>query len=198
MSLRWCGRAAAVLAVAWTVGASLRISSYARRTSAARSDAAIVLGAAIRKERPSRVFAERINHAVRLFEAHQVGCIVFTGGVGYGAQLAESDVARRYAIRRGVPPSCIYVDTTSRNTRENILQAKRILDRHGLRNALLVSDPLHMKRAVTIARDVGLAVRPSPTRTSQYASPITKLLFLVRESWSYAAYLVRRTLWGRR
>jgi uncharacterized SAM-binding protein YcdF (DUF218 family) len=57
---------------------------------------------------------------------------------------------------------------------------------------LIVSDPLHMRRAMTMARDFGLNAYPSPTPTSRYISLSSRLDFLWGEVRYYAAYLVRR------
>jgi len=107
-------------------------------------------------ERPSPVFEERIKHAVNLYTVGEASIIIFTGGIGEGDRIAESEVAKEYAVQLGVPDEDIYCETHSRITYENLEGAKEILDRQGLTKALIVSDPLHMRRAVTIARDLGI------------------------------------------
>lgn len=186
-------KVAVILPVAWFMGVALQIQVYTYSSATVSGDVAIVLGAAVWNASPSPVFEERINHAINLYRTDQVECIVFTGGVGDGDQFAESKVAREYAIERGIPDERIYTETTSHVTYENLAEAKRIIDRHRLGRALVVSDPLHMKRAVTIARDLGLDAYPSPTRTSRYRTWRTKLPFLIRESWYYTTYLLRRS-----
>jgi uncharacterized SAM-binding protein YcdF (DUF218 family) len=57
---------------------------------------------------------------------------------------------------------------------------------------LIVSDPLHMRRAMTMARDLGLDAYASPTPTSRYISPQSQIEFLWGEVRYYATYLVRR------
>jgi len=69
----------------------------------AHADGAIVLGAAVWGKEPSPVFKERINHAIDLYQEGRVGKIILTGGFGEGSRLADSVVARRYAIRMGIP-----------------------------------------------------------------------------------------------
>jgi uncharacterized SAM-binding protein YcdF (DUF218 family) len=169
-----------------------RIYAYSSQSDAAPADAAIVLGAAVWGTRPSPVFAERINHAIALYQAGEVGALVFTGGVGQNDERAEAEVARDYAVQRGVPVEHIYVETRSRTTYENLLGAKAVLVEQGGGRVLIVSDPLHMKRAVTIARDLGLDAYPSPTPTSRYETWKSKSGFLLREGYFYASYLLRR------
>jgi uncharacterized SAM-binding protein YcdF (DUF218 family) len=54
---------------------------------------------------------------------------------------------------------------------------------------LVVSDPLHMRRAVRMATDLGLDAHPSPTPTSRYQSLGTQIPMLAREVWFTLNYL---------
>ena len=143
-------------------------------------------------KRPTPVFEERIKHGVNLYQANQVDAIIFTGGIGEGDRLAESEVAKEYAIQADIPAEDVYCETSSKITYENLREAKKVLDQQGLTKALIVSDPLHMKRAVTIARDLGIDAYPSPTPTSRYVTWKSKSGFLVREAFFYATYLLKR------
>jgi uncharacterized SAM-binding protein YcdF (DUF218 family) len=59
-----------------------------------------------------------------------------------------------------------------------------------LRSAVIVSDPLHLKRAAMMANDLGLVAVTSPVRTSRYQSPRTQFPFLAREIYFIHHYLV--------
>ncbi len=180
------------LVIAATAGLAGWIYTYADVRPAAPADAAIVLGAAVWEETPSPVFEERIRHAIALYRRGDVKVLIFTGGVGDEDQLAEAEVAKQYAIQRGVPAEAIYCETTSTITYENLQGAKTILDHEDLVTALIVSDPFHMRRAVTIARDLGIEAYPSPTPTTRYRTWRSKGRFLAREMVFYTLYLVRR------
>ena len=65
-----------------------------------------------------------------------------------------------------------------------------LMDRHRLRSALLVSDPLHLPRAMRMSRDLRIDARPSPTPTSRYRSWSTRLPFFLRELYFTNHYLV--------
>jgi len=172
----------------------VRVSAYASVSDVLPADAAIVMGAAVWGSRPSPVFAERINHAINLYQAGRVRAIIFTGGLGPGDQLAEGEAARAYAVARGVPQEHVFYETISTVTRENVQEAARIVEQQGFARVLVVSDPLHMKRSVTMARDLGLDAYPSPTPTSRYRSWRSKLGFLVRETGWYAGYLLQQAV----
>ena len=156
------------------------------------ADAAIVLGAAVWNGQPSPVFEERIKHAIDLYQNKQVRFLIFTGGVGEDDQIAESLVAARYAIENGVAVQDTFCETTSRITLENLQGAKEILDQQGMRRVLIVSDPLHMRRSLVMARDLGMDAYPSPTPTTGYTGFRTQAGFLMREIRFYGTYLIER------
>ena len=62
------------------------------------------------------------------------------------------------------------------------------MDAHQLETAIIVSDPLHMKRAMLLAEDAGITAYSSPTPTTRYISMRTKIPFLARETFYYIGY----------
>jgi len=170
------------------------IISFASISVQTPSDAAIILGAGIDHDKPSPVFKERINHAITLYNNGTIKYLIFTGGLGKGKRYTEAEVALNYAVKQGIPKKAIFLEQTSTITYENILQAKKILHSNNLNSVLMVSDPLHMKRAITMATDLGMNVNTAPTPTSMYKSWSTQFGFLVREIYFYSGYLLRKTL----
>ncbi|MDC7825161.1 YdcF family protein [Pseudomonas sp. BLCC-B13] len=174
--------------------AALQIAAYAPAPSPARGDAAIVLGAAVWQEQPSPVFAERLNHAIRLMQQQRVDYLILTGGRGEGDTQAEAEVARRYALQAGVPGERILTESVSTITAENLSEACGLMRRHGLQSAFIVSDPLHMQRAMLLARDIGIRAHAAPTPTSRYRSWKSKGPSLAYETFFYLSYLATRSL----
>lgn len=160
-------------------------------TSSTHADAAIVLGAAVWEDQPSPVFRERINHAVQLYKEEKVSSIIFTGGVGSGKKYSESEIAKIYAVQHGIPDKHIFVETVSKTTFQNLYYAKRIGDANHFSRFLIVSDPLHMKRARMMADDLSLDAQTSPTSTSLYKGVNTQLNFAFQE----ARLIIRHILW---
>ena len=170
------------------------IYAYSDEREDVRADAAVVLGAAVWTREPSPVFRERINHAVALYRQGRVRKIIFTGARGSSDEPAESAAARAYAAALGVPASDMLVESRSHTTYQNLVHAKRVAEANGLRRVLVVSDPLHMKRAMSMARDLGLEAHPSPTKTTRYRTAGARLSQLLRETYYYAGYLVGRSI----
>ena len=169
-----------------------RIYSFRNVRSDAPADAAVVLGAAVWSSDVSPVFRERINHGINLYRQGKVRKLIFTGGQGNPGEPTESSAAKKYALKNGVPAQDILIEEKSHNTFENIVYAKQLADSHGLKRVLIVSDPLHMKRAMAMAGDVGLAGDPSPTPTTLYRGLGSQLSQLAYETYYYIGHLLYR------
>lgn len=172
----------------WIIYTGYSIWTFTGDGYEGKTDAAIVLGAAAYHNEPSPVFEERINHALELYDEGKVDGLIFTGGKGDGAQYAESEVAQMYAIRNGIPAEDIFIETVSNITEQNLDEAEEIGENEGFGTYRLVSDPLHMKRAMAIAKDRNMEVYASPTQTSAYKSLETKIPFFLREWIFYMGY----------
>jgi uncharacterized SAM-binding protein YcdF (DUF218 family) len=178
---------ALLLAIASTASS---IYLYGSSTNNIKADAAIVLGAAVWGQEPSPVFRERINHAINLYKNGFVKKIIFTGGVGESNEPAEAIVGKNYAIAQQVQAADILTETESRTTHQNLKNALEVANAHQLTKFLIVSDPLHMKRAVLMAQGLGMDAHSSPTPTTRYRSFQSQIEFLSRETYFYFVYLV--------
>ena len=184
--------AAVLLLVTYAAYTALAIWNYADIDETQFADVALVLGASAWDDEPSPVFLERINHGIWLYKNAYVDTLIFTGGVGDGDAYSESSVARNFAIEQGVLEQDIFIEELSSITEENIYHAVVIMRDNDWESALIVSDPLHMKRAMLMAEDAGITAHSSPTPTSSYQSLRTQLPFLAREVFFYIGYLIFR------
>jgi len=164
------------------------ICVYSTRDETRQADTAIVLGAGTFNGEISPVYQERLNHAIKLYEQGYVSTIIPTGGVGEGSNLADAEAAKNYLIGKGIPADIIFPEDYSSVTEENLVNAKVIMDEKGLKTALVVSDPLHMKRAMFLAKAADLTAYTSPTTTSRYMSLKTQIPFLLREIFFFTGY----------
>jgi len=181
---------AAIMILIYIAYSAYSIWSYSSNVEFVKTDAAIVLGAAAWDDEPSPVLRERINHAIWLYEHHYVEKIIFTGGKGKDNVYSESEVARDYAIKNRVKPEHIVIETRSKITEENLKYAYEIAAEEQMKTFTIVSDPLHMKRAMLIAERLGIDAYSSPTPSSVYKTMNSKLPFLMRELFYYVGYKV--------
>lgn len=188
--LGWLGRLGAVLGL-WLLGVAIYIVWVGARDQAAPADAIIVLGAAAYDAKPSPVFEERIRHGLDLYQRGYAPTLIFTGGFGgNGARFAESQVARRYALRHDVPADAILIETVSRTTRQNLIEARGLMRSHGLHRAIVVSDPLHMARALRLCRELQIDALASSTPSTRFRSFQTRWRFLLQEVYFFHRDLV--------
>ncbi|MCW0396713.1 hypothetical protein NB696_003437 [Xanthomonas sacchari] len=187
--LRWLVRLAALLGL-WLLGVAIYIVWVGDRDQAAPADAIIVLGAAAYDAKPSPVFEERIRHGLDLYQRGYAPTLIFTGGFGNGARFAESQVARRYALRHDVPADAILIETVSRTTRQNLIEARRLMREHGLHRVIVVSDPLHMARALRLCQELQIDALASSTPSSRFRSFQTRWRFLLQELYFFHRDLV--------
>lgn len=190
--LGWTWRLLLLLAL-WLVGVAAYIVWVGERDQAAPADAIIVLGAAAYDARPSPVFAERIRHGIDLYQRGLAKHLIFTGGFGNGARFSESQVAQRYALKHGVPGQAILIETQSRTTHQNLQQAAVLMKANGFKRAIIVSDPLHMARALRLAREAGIDALGSSTPTSRFRSFETRKRFLLQEVYFFHRDLFVKT-----
>ena len=170
----------------WLVGVAAYITWVGQRDDARPADAIIVLGAAAYDAKPSPVFEERIRHGIDLYRRGLAPKLIFTGGYGgVGARFSESQVARRYALRQGVPDKAILIESLSRNTHDNLRQASLLMQQHQLHDVIVVSDPLHMARALRISEELGIRAVGSPTPTSRFRTFATRWRFLLQEVYFF-------------
>jgi uncharacterized SAM-binding protein YcdF (DUF218 family) len=120
-------------------------------------DAIVVLGGSVAgrhpPKRPSLALnsaSSRVWYAAELYRAGKAKWIVVAAGgePEFPNQQVEADAIEEMLTTLGVPRTAIRLDAQSRNTRENAINARTILDRLGARSVLLVTSAQHMGRAM--------------------------------------------------
>ena len=110
----------------------------------------VVLGAGLRKDRPSKLLRYRLDKAYEYAVAHPDTILVTAGGQGRDEWVPEGQAMRDYLIEKGLPPDRVLAETRSTSTEENFAFAKQVLEQSGF-------DP----DAVSDAGALGLTPMPS-------------------------------------
>ena len=181
---------AAILLYALFCAVSIVI--YSDRDDRAPADCIIVLGAGTAGKTPNPVFRERLNHAITLNREGYAATILLTGGYSPGNARSDAAIAGLWLDTQGIPAEASLLEERSTITQENLRFSKEIMDSHDLSTAILVSDPLHMKRSMMMAKDYEIEAVSSPTPTSRYQTWRSKLPFLARETFFYVGYQIYR------
>lgn len=181
--------------IAWLV------DQYGQVDRKRHADVIIVLGARVLPDgRPGPDLYSRTRHGVNLYQGGWAPELMFTGGYAGDATSAAA-VARRLALKWGVPDEHIWLADGSMSTREDAEVAARLMRRQGWQQAIVVSHPLHLYRAQWMFRQAGLTVYPSPTPDVSVAGMAwrQRLYLDVREAlalaWSYLPSGTRRPAW---
>ena len=119
-------------------------------------DAIVVLGAQVKPDRtPSVQLSWRLDAAAAAYAKHAVPVVV-CGAQGSDEPCPESVIMKQYLAEKGVPENMILEDPDSRNTQENLRNAKTLLAMYpDVERVLIVTSDYHVPRAMAIARDLG-------------------------------------------
>ncbi len=144
-----------------------------------RFDVIVVLGAAVGPAGgPSAALRRRVAEGVRRLEAGAAPVLLLSGGKGggpgdvkVGGVPAEAEVMRDLAlaagvaaggaagVAAGVPEERLVLETESRSTLENARCSARIMRARGWRRALVVTDAVHLPRALMAFRALGIEAK---------------------------------------
>jgi len=135
------------------------------------SSCIIVLGGAVGSPLPPREDVEltegvdRVYKAAQLYRVGKGGRVFVAAGNQPWSQPgpSEASLIGELLVEWGVPADAIQLEGRSRNTRENALNLKPLLEATGCDRSLLVTSAAHMPRALASFKAVGLYVYPVST-----------------------------------
>ena len=108
----------------------------------------------------------RFTQALELYKEGKIKKMLLTGGTGslWKDVPGEAGEIKRFLIKMGVPEDDIIIESKSRNTRENALFTKEILEKsYPNANCLLITSATHMRRSKGCFNKVGVAFTPFST-----------------------------------
>ena len=118
----------------------------------AQADVAVILGGGE---------GERLGAALRIWREGRVPALLITGPATpllkvYTGEdsLTQGEVKRRIAVRKGVPESNAWLLLGPTSTYEEAVAVRAELERRGSRRAIIVTSPLHSRRAGKTFRHV--------------------------------------------
>lgn len=118
-----------------------------------RTDVAVVFGAGLWEGEPSPYLAHRLDAAAELYREGRVEVVLVTGD-NSREDYDEPDAMRAYLTRHGVPGSRIVSDYAGFDTWDSCVRAKKIF---GVDEAVLISQGFHIRRAVALCEEAGVA-----------------------------------------
>jgi uncharacterized SAM-binding protein YcdF (DUF218 family) len=143
------------------------------------ADFVVVLGAGLRPDGGvPPLLASRLERGRQVWAAldRRAGdvkpVLIVSGGKGDDERLAEASAMASYLTARGFPADRVLLEDKSRNTEENLVFSKAIMDelRPGARATIVTSD-FHAFRAALLARRLGIRGQVTGARVAGYYRP---------------------------
>ncbi|SHJ33313.1 Uncharacterized SAM-binding protein YcdF, DUF218 family [Geosporobacter subterraneus DSM 17957] len=154
------------------------------------SDAIIVLGAHLWGDQPSPLLQYRLDQAMELYHTGYGKKIIVSGAQGDDEVTTEAKAMAAYLTRQGIPTEDILLEENSYNTFQNLKYSKEIMEKAGLRHAIVVTNTFHLHRALRIGKYLDIEISGSAAKMHPYIS--TKIKYHVREFFSVLKFLLLR------
>jgi uncharacterized SAM-binding protein YcdF (DUF218 family) len=106
----------------------------------------------------------RTLHAARLYHQASPCPVLVSGGGKFNPGTPEPlvvDLMAELLSQQGVRPSDLIVERNSRTTYENAVESRKLLEKRGIKRIVLVTDAIHLPRAVRCFHKQGFEVIPS-------------------------------------
>jgi uncharacterized SAM-binding protein YcdF (DUF218 family) len=151
---------------------------------------------------------DRLFQVIPHYYSGKIKKIIFTGGSGSieFPEKKEGFYVQKYLKSIGVPDSAMVIESQSKNTYENAIFTKKMMDSLGLKgNYLLVTSAYHMPRAMAVFKKAGYTnLTPYLTNRMSGARRFTpdhllipnpnalfSLQFLIHEWMGYITYKLK-------
>ncbi len=128
---------------------------------AARDDATVVVvGDTLDSHAPGKRLSERIKIAYEYLILHPDSACVATGGKHEGESISEAQCIRDELVEMGIDSSRIYLEETSSDVREHIVNAVELIRHEGLdQNIAVATSGCNVLRCALIIQDCGCSSR---------------------------------------
>jgi uncharacterized SAM-binding protein YcdF (DUF218 family) len=157
-----CSLLVIVLLVVTALFVDFTYKTFSARPGTAEVDAIVVLVGG----------KGRVEEGVRLFREGRARWLFL---VGVDPAVRKNDLYRQ---RPGdPPPERVLLEKSSRNTLENALYGRDLLQAHGVRKVLLITSRYHLKRATLLLRNA------VPPQVATYPHPVDSAN--LRQNWWY-------------
>ena len=149
----------------------------------------VVLAAAQLDGRPGEVLEARLNEAKRIFDLGLAPHIITVGAGAPGDRTTEAASGKYGLSQNGIKARNITSLEVGRDTwvsTENYVKFMKVKD---WKDVLIVTDPFHCRRAMTMANDLGVVATCSPVKSGPNSLANSGKRYLVRETGAYLSYV---------
>ena len=149
-------------------------NSGTKNTTTFTEDCALVLGGGLRGEKILPTLQFRLDKCLDYLQHNPKALIIVSGGQGRGETICESKAMKRYLVSKGVNADQIIEENQSKNTRQNMLFSKVLLDSlfsSGKYTVTCITSDYHAYRANKLSKKANLPVSHYNSKTYWYLYP---------------------------
>lgn len=163
--------------------------SAAKNTLTRNADVIVVLGAAQLNGRPGDVLEARLIEAKRVFDAGLAPQIITVGSNAPGDRTTEAASGKYWLTTHGISAKKVTALQVGRDTWVSTQSYVKKMKEKNLHDVIIVTDPYHCRRAMTMANDLGVIASCSPVKTGPNTVEKSGKRYLLREAGAYLAYV---------
>ena len=156
---------------------------------ARNADVIVVLGAAQLDGRPGEVLQARLDEAKRIYDLGLAPRIITVGAGAPGDRTTEAASGKYWLATNGIKSKNISALEVGRDTWVSTENYVKFMKLKKMKDVIIVTDPFHCRRAMTMANDLGVVATCSPVQTGPNSLENSGKRYLVRETGAYLSYV---------
>jgi uncharacterized SAM-binding protein YcdF (DUF218 family) len=190
--LRWIRRIISVILILALIGPAYGVSQVwraAKNPVVRQADVIVVLGTAQLNGKPGDALEARLVEAKRIYDLGYAPTIITVGGGAPGDRTTEAASGKYWLRMNGVPAKKIIAIEQGRDTLVSTKAYASVMKKKYISDVIIVTDPYHCKRAMTMANDQGIVSTCSPVQTGPNTIANSGFRYLLREAGAYLVYI---------
>jgi uncharacterized SAM-binding protein YcdF (DUF218 family) len=189
---RWIRRTITVIVILALIGPAYGISQVWRAANnpvVRQADVIVVLGTAQLNGKPGDALEGRLVEAKRIFDLGYAPTIITVGAGAPGDRTTEAASGKYWLRTEGIPSRKITAVEEGRDTLTSTKAYAAVMKKRYVSDVIIVTDPFHCARAITMANDQGVLATCSPVQTGPNTLDNSGYRYLIREAAAYLAYI---------
>ncbi|TRZ73222.1 MAG: YdcF family protein [Streptomycetaceae bacterium] len=189
---RWIRRTLTLIIIVALIAPGYAVSQVwraAKNPVVRHADVIVVLGTAQLNGRPGEALEARLIEAARIFELGLAPRIITVGAGAPGDRTTEAASGKYWLRTHGVPVKKITAIEEGRDTLVSTKAYVVVMKKRMVSDVIIVTDPFHCKRAMTMANDQGVISTCSPVKSGPNTISNSGYKYLLREAGAYLVYI---------
>ena len=189
---RWIRRTLTLIIIVALIAPGYAVSKVWRAANnpiVRSADVIVVLGAAQLDGRPGDALEARLIEAKRIFNLGLAPSIITVGAGAPGDRTTEAASGKAWLRAQGVPAKKVTAIEEGRDTLVSTKAYAALMKKRMVSDVIIVTDPFHCQRAMTMANDQRVISTCSPVQTGPNTISQSGYKYLLREAGAYLVYI---------